>query len=447
VLGYWSSTLYASPSCIFAPQNALEVSVFVLATQLFNQEFAIRGGGHMPIPLYNNAEVGGILLATTKLNTLSLASDKKTLSVGPGRRWNEVADYLTPYGLAAVGGRVGNVGVPGFLLGGGISFYSSQYGFGSDNIVKYQVVTAKGAIIEPTANNLYSDLFWALKGGGNSFGLVTRFDIKVYSSPSVWVGTAQYDTSQRDAFLSAIYNFVKYGSADPKAAIIPITLTIPAAGLTAYGATRFYDAATVNPTVFSNFSVPKMTPVVDGFAYQPLSEYLRSTDPLQPNGLRQEFRTLSFSVDERAIAYVHDQFLGQINELAAVAGLTASFTFQPIPKSFIQAGINAGGNPQGVPINKAPYIWIVLNWSWTNTADDAAVRSFATRITAQVEQQFSALGVASPYHYLNDAGPGQPVFQGYPAANLAKLKTIRNKYDPSKVFTELMPGGWKVANA
>ena len=401
----------------------------------------------MPIPGYNNIDASGILLATTKLNTLSLASDKKTLSIGPGRRWNEVADYLTPYGLAAVGGRVGNVGVPGFLLGGGISFYSSQYGFGSDNVVKYQCVTAKGAIIEPTANNQYSDLFWALKGGGNSFCLVTRFDVKVYSSPKVWVGIAQYDLSQRDAFLNAVYTFAKYGSADPKAAIIPITLTIPAAGLTAYGATKFYDAATVNQAVFANFTPPAMTPLVDSFAYQPLSDYLRTVDPQQPNGLRQEFRTLSFSANEEAIAFVHDQFLGQIGEIGAVAGLTASFTFQPVSKSFIQAGINAGGNPQGVPLNKAPYLWIVLNWSWTNAADDAAVRAWANKITAQADAKFKALGVDSAYHYMNDAGPGQPVFQGYPAANLAKLKSIRQKYDPHRIFTDLMPGGWKVANA
>lgn len=79
----------------------------------------------MPIPLYNNANTSGILLSTSNLTALSLSSGEKTLSVGPGRRWNEVATYLTPYGLAAVGGRVGKVGVPGFLLGGGISFYGS----------------------------------------------------------------------------------------------------------------------------------------------------------------------------------------------------------------------------------------------------------------------------------------------------------------------------------
>lgn len=93
----------------------------------------------MPIPGYNGIGDCGILLSSSNLTTLSLSSDHSTVSVGPGNRWRDVYAYLKPSGLAAVGGRVGHVGVPGLLLGGGISFYSSQHGFASDNVVKYQV--------------------------------------------------------------------------------------------------------------------------------------------------------------------------------------------------------------------------------------------------------------------------------------------------------------------
>ena len=92
----------------------------------------------MPIPGYANT-VGGVLLALTDLSTIELSADKSYVSVGPGRRWEEVYGYLEPYGLVAVGGRVGIVGVPGLLLGGGISFYSNQHGFASDNVISYEV--------------------------------------------------------------------------------------------------------------------------------------------------------------------------------------------------------------------------------------------------------------------------------------------------------------------
>lgn len=92
----------------------------------------------MPIPGYADIN-GGVMIALTNLNQVTLSSDKSIVSVGPGRRWEEVYGVLEPSGLIVLGGRVGLVGVPGLLLGGGISFYSNQYGFASDNVVAYEV--------------------------------------------------------------------------------------------------------------------------------------------------------------------------------------------------------------------------------------------------------------------------------------------------------------------
>jgi FAD/FMN-containing dehydrogenase len=92
----------------------------------------------MPIPGYAGTN-DGVLVALTKLNGLTLSRDKSVLSVGPGRTWGEVYTFLEPHGLIAVGGRVGAVGVPGLILGGGISFYSSQHGFASDNVIAFEV--------------------------------------------------------------------------------------------------------------------------------------------------------------------------------------------------------------------------------------------------------------------------------------------------------------------
>lgn len=309
-----------------------------------------------------------------------------------------------------------------------------------------QCVLASGVVVEATATNSYSDLFWALKGGANSFAIVTRFDIKTVKSSQVWVGIAQYDQSQSAGYLDAVYNFGKYGSLDSKAAIIPTILAFPAAQLVVYAASKFYDSATNSPTAFENFTAPVLPPVADSYAYQPLAEYVAFTDALQPVGLRQAFRTLSSIVNEDAIKIVHDTFTATVNsKLAAVPNLQASVTFQPVTKQFIQQGINNGGNPQGVDISKAPYFWVVENWTWTNAADDKTVNTVADQITSETNKLLKAKKLDTNYLYLNDAGKGQPVFQGYPAANLARLKTIRNKYDPLKIYTNLMPGGWKVA--
>lgn len=95
----------------------------------------------MPIPGYANTD-GGVLIAFTKMKQLHLCADKSFVSVGPGNTWLDVYQYLEPHGLVALGGRVGSVGVPGLLLGGGVSFYSNQYGFAANNVVSYEVSKA-----------------------------------------------------------------------------------------------------------------------------------------------------------------------------------------------------------------------------------------------------------------------------------------------------------------
>ncbi|KAK1640835.1 FAD binding domain-containing protein [Colletotrichum phormii] len=445
---YWSATEYNTPACVFVPQNAQQVSFAVTILTLSLTKFAVRSGGHMPVVGYNSIGSSGILLSTTNLTTLALSNDKSTVSVGAGYRWRDVYSYLAPFGLAVVGGRIGGVGVPGLLLGGGISFYSNQYGFAADNVVRYQAVLSSGLVVEATATNAYSDLFWALKGGGNSFAIVTRFDLKTFVSPKVWVGISQYAQTDSAKYLDAVYNFGKYGSADGKAAIIPTILTYPSYNITAYAAARFYDSETAPATAFENFTSPALTPVADSYALQPLAEYVSAVDALQPTGLRQEFRVMSLLVNRDAVDYVHDTFLAATSaNLTSIVGLSASITFQPITKEFIQQGVAKSGNPQGVDPSKAPYFWVVENLTWQDAKDDAAAKAFADSVTAEIEAGLVAKGVAGGYLYLNDAGQGQKIFQSYPAANLAKLKAIRAKYDPLRIYTNLLVGGWKVLDA
>lgn len=137
-IDFWTPTDYLSPACVFTPNTTIQVSVAVITLTAFNTAFAVRGGGHMPIPGYANI-IGGVLIGLTDLNQVQLSTDKSYVSVGPGRRWEEVYGYLEPYGLVTLGGRVGIVGVPGLLLGGGISFYSNQHGFASDNVIAFEV--------------------------------------------------------------------------------------------------------------------------------------------------------------------------------------------------------------------------------------------------------------------------------------------------------------------
>jgi hypothetical protein len=218
--------------------------------------------------------------------------------------------------------------------------------------------------------------------------------------------------------------------------------------LTVYAAAKFYDSLTDSSTVFENFTAPKLIPVANSYTLQPLSDYIAATDALQPLGLRQEFRTLSSIVDRDAVQLTHDTFVsGVYSKLSNIANLQASITFQPVTKDFLSRSANTGGNPQGVDVTKAPFFWMVENFTWTSASDDATVRVAADQITADINRLLQAKTYDAQYLYMNDAGKDQPIFQSYPAANLRSLKVVRTKYDPLQVYTNLMPGGWKVANA
>ena len=93
----------------------------------------------MPIAGSANINSSGILLSSSGLSSLQVSDDLFTVSVGPGPRWGAVYRYLEPYGRTVVGGRLGVVGVPGLLLGGGISFFGNEYGWASANIASFEV--------------------------------------------------------------------------------------------------------------------------------------------------------------------------------------------------------------------------------------------------------------------------------------------------------------------
>lgn len=117
-LSYSSATCWLPAACIVSPKNASEVARIIKITSYLQTKFAVRSGGHKDTPGFASVDGSGILISLTDLDTISLASDNSTLIVGPGCRWQDVYDVVVPQNRIVVGGRVGIVGVAGFLLGG-----------------------------------------------------------------------------------------------------------------------------------------------------------------------------------------------------------------------------------------------------------------------------------------------------------------------------------------
>lgn len=192
---YFSRTAaQLSPAYIVRPHSASQVSSVVCTLVSRGHVFAIRSGGHGTKLGASNIE-GGITLDLELLNWTKVVEhvestpenqvDAPLVDIGPGALWRDVYADLDKHGLIVPGGREGTVGVGGLVLGGGMTFLTSSHGFACDNVVVFEVVLANGRIIQ-ASNTMNSDLFWALKGGSNNFGIVTNIRMQALKNRPVW---------------------------------------------------------------------------------------------------------------------------------------------------------------------------------------------------------------------------------------------------------------------
>lgn len=209
----WNQAAWLSPTAIFIPSTPQDLSTGIQLLTSHHTPFAIRSGGHMPAPGHASTNTG-ILISTTKLNELTLVPTPNEHNVpylrcGAGLTWGEIYAFLAPHNLFAIGGRVNAVGTS-LILGGGMSYFSNAYGWAASNVVNFEVILASGGLVNANASS-NADLFWALKGGSNNFGVVTRYDIRVYEATDMWGGMIAWGPESAGRFMGALEAFMEIG--------------------------------------------------------------------------------------------------------------------------------------------------------------------------------------------------------------------------------------------
>lgn len=222
---YWSNSAKIKPSCIVQPRTAEEVGTVVKALVSVGQKFAIRSGGHTNWAGSNNIE-GGVTVDLVHLNHVSFDAFAETVDIGPGCKWRDVYSRLNEHGRAVAGGREGNVGVAGLLLGGGNAFFTARQGFGCDNVVSYQVVLASGNIVTADEKT-NADLFRVLKGGSNNFGIVTSFTMKAIKVDRVWGGMTLFPKQAIPGAIEALSEFTDNVPNDVHSNLVTIFTHLP----------------------------------------------------------------------------------------------------------------------------------------------------------------------------------------------------------------------------
>jgi FAD/FMN-containing dehydrogenase len=196
----WNALAARTPALILQPSSARDVSAAIDFARERDLLVSIKGGGHN-VAGTSFAE-RALALDMSRMRDVAVDPDAKLVHVGPGCLLKDVDRATQKHGLATVLGLMSETGVAGLTLGGGFGYLTRRFGWAVDNLQEVEIVTADGVV--RTANREENaDLFWALRGGGGNFGVVTRFTFRVHRvGPSITGGMAVWSADRADDILS-----------------------------------------------------------------------------------------------------------------------------------------------------------------------------------------------------------------------------------------------------
>ncbi|KAK6354808.1 hypothetical protein TWF696_003941 [Orbilia brochopaga] len=453
---YWSQQGVASPSCVFTAKSTQDVSNAVKILHTYRCEYAIRSGGHNPIPGWSNTN-GGVLLSASAINDVAVDPARRTVKFGAGCKWKDIYAKLDPLGLGVMGARDNTVGVGGFLLGGGISYYSNSNGWAADHVIEYEVVYADGTIgtISQSSN---PDLFTAMKGAGAAFAIVTHFTQEVIPQGNYNGGFVFYPDTSIKPLLAALYNYGTSGAiADPKSHIIPSINSVgpELGGINIATFCFFYPTA-----IRADAEVPVFKPFTQDIFWAASTKRNRAgmndlsgeIGGYSTPGRRQSFTDMAIVLDYPNIL----QELWDIYQAVTapyrltILGYSANLIFYPLTRTFVAKGMENGKrNSMGLEGTAAGQagktIMIVsINLTWLAKEQDGAAAACVGRAFAAMEARARARNVYHPFKYMNYANGTQDVLGSYGTNSARRLQSVKRRVDPANDFGTLIKGRYRI---
>ena len=183
------------PAAVAVPRDAAEVAAVVRAAAAAGLRVAPQSTGHNAGPLAATGLADVVLVRTTALQEVVVDAARRRCRVGGGVEWQAAVEAVAPHGLACLHGSSPNVGVAGYSLGGGIGWYARKLGLATSHLTAVEVVLADGRIVRADAEH-HAELFWAVRGGGGNFGVVTALEFELFEIPTAYAGMMIFDAAR-----------------------------------------------------------------------------------------------------------------------------------------------------------------------------------------------------------------------------------------------------------
>jgi FAD/FMN-containing dehydrogenase len=196
----FNTTVVQEPALVAVPADAADVVAIVEFAKANGMQVAAQRTGHNAEPIGAMDDV--ILVKTDALKGVEIDVGPRIARVASGSKWGDVVPRASDLGLAALHGSTPDVSVAGYSLGGGVGWYARKLGLSTNSVTAIEVVTADGQLRRVDADH-DADLFWALRGGGGSFGIVTALEIQLYSIPDIYAGVLFFPWERSSEVLHA----------------------------------------------------------------------------------------------------------------------------------------------------------------------------------------------------------------------------------------------------
>ncbi|WPH03700.1 Hypothetical protein R9X50_00658300 [Acrodontium crateriforme] len=445
---FWSlQEASLTPTCIISPTTSVlaakAIQILVSDTACTNVDFALKGQGHAPAAGFGNIDSTGVTIDLTPLNSVTLSHDRTVAHIGAGASWLQAYAALDPYNVTVAGGRNGAVGVAGLTLGGGISYFSPLVGFTCDTAVEFEVVLANGVLTHANRRN-HPELFRALKGGMNNFGVVTRISLRTIPYSGILAGGLAYEIDQRGRVFQAFANIAGAAEYDNHASIVTGVTFNSTAKSWALSNTPVYTKPDRKPKVYEElFRIPTQ---LNTLHITNMSTYANET-PTPP--LNWLFYTATFGVSAELLNTIFDTINQTLYDFTLPNGLLWNLAFEPLPTTFVDRG--AGHNSLGTSAIDGNSVILLISALWpaensTNEKSEAqmAVHAHAQVLVSKINQAARHAGLARDFLYANYADASQNPLGGYGQGNLMRLDMAAEAYDPHGVFRKRVPGGFKL---
>jgi FAD/FMN-containing dehydrogenase len=413
----WNLAADLRPAMVAQPACAEDVSELVIFARENGLRVVVQGTGHNGTPLGDMEDV--VLVRTGAMRGVEIDADRRVARIEAGAVWADVAAPASEHGLAGLAGSAPDVGVVGYVVGGGLGWLGRRYGLASERVLSFDVVTADGRLVRADRDN-EPDLFWALRGGGGSYAAIVGLEMELVPVPNVTAGMMLFDWERAREVVQAWREW---------------TAGAPETATTSCRILQVPDMPTLPEFVRGRGVV-----IIDGAVLAGASEAAAILAPLR--ALEPELDTFA-EVPPVALSYIHmdpEEPMPAVSEHAMLATLT-----EDVVDDVVEGFGPGSGSPLmmvefrhagGALARPGSGALACLPGEYVMFASNAAIPELAAATAAafaRLRETVASCAIERVYGNFAERPHAPEIVYG--EASATRLRAVRTAYDPDGLFT------------